>query len=528
LVPYGYRYDETLQGLSPEPAEAAVLVRIYEMAARLVGLAEIANTLNNEGIRTRARTQVRRSGQRVDIGQRRFRTDILRRLITRPLYAGRVQMNGQEFPGQHQAIVPNEVWEQANAAINKELNPPCRRFQTRDKHFHVLKGLAHCGSCGRALVPNASGKLDSCGKPYRYYTCGYLHKERNDAACPVRHVAANVLELAVIGFLGQCGQHPDVIQATLDAVRLLRLRDRAPWRARLSEVDQILTKNTEQVRNCAKAIAVGGISSLTEALRAESDTLHEEKQRLLAEQAQLRADLAACEGAEMNAEHIRRSLARFAEILPGLSQQQQRELISLFLERVEVRPAKQSKQAPEAGTRLLEIRLKLRVARLTEGIEERIVVEQRDPQAEPAHPGRPLLVLTMEVALAQNSSMVPVSIMTPFRCGLDFKRRSAVAPKQEKPAQHAIHRARAWQRRLDAEPRLNRVRLAAEEGLSPGAITHHMKLLDLAEEIQTHLLNLTKQREVQCFSLNRMKAIAELPETEQRRQFAQLRKAAAA
>lgn len=79
-------------------------------------------------IRTRARTQMRRSGQRVGIGQPRFRTDILRRLIARPLYVGRVQMNGREFPGQHQAIVTNEVWEQADAAISKELNPPRRRF----------------------------------------------------------------------------------------------------------------------------------------------------------------------------------------------------------------------------------------------------------------------------------------------------------------------------------------------------------------------------------------------------------------
>ncbi|MDI1320254.1 MAG: recombinase family protein, partial [bacterium] len=342
-----------------------------------------------------------------------------------------------------------------------------------------------------------------------------------------RHVAANVLELAVIGFLGQCSQHPEVIQATLDGVRQHRLRDRAPWRARLSEVDQILAKNTEQVRNCAKAIAVGGISVLTEALRAEADALHEDKQRLLVEQSQLRADLAACEEGEMNAERIRQSLARFAEILPGLSQPQQRELISLFLERVEVRPAKQSKQAPEAGTRLLEIRLKLRVARLIEGMEERIVIEQRDPQAALAGQGRPL-ILTMEVALAQNSSAVPVSILTPFRCGLGFNRRAAITAKPEKPAQHVIHRARAWQRRIDAEPRLNRVRLAAEEGLSPGAITHHMKLLELAEEIQTHLFNLTTQREVQRFSLNRMKALAELPLDEQRRQFAEFFPARAA
>lgn len=518
LVPYGYRYDATLQGLSPEPAEAAVLVRIYEMAARLVGLAAIANTLNEEGIRTRSRTHVRRDGQKLTLGERRFRTDILRRLITRPLYAGRVRMNGQEFPGQHAAVVPAELWEQANAAINRALHPLPRRFQTRDKHFHLLKGIAYCGCCGRALVPNASGKLDPAGKPYRYYTCGYLHKERTDAACPVRHVAASALELAVTGFLGQCSQHPEIIQATLTSARQRSQTDRAPWRARLTEVEQILAANTGQLRNCAQAIAVGGMASLTEALREQADTLHQEKQRLLVEREQLRADLAGCEQGVLDAERIRQSLGRFAEILPSLTPAQQRDLLALFLERVEVRPVRQPRQEPVPGTRLLELRLKLRVARLITGMEERVVIEQRDPPA-PALSGRPL-VLTLDIALAQAGGMVPVNILAPFRCELGFSRRAPATPQPECPAQHALHRARAWQRRLDAEPRLNRVRLAAEEGLSPGAITHHMKLLHLAEEIQTHLLNLTTKSAVRRYSLNRMKALAELPLDEQRRQFA--------
>ncbi|MCX6943655.1 MAG: recombinase family protein, partial [Opitutales bacterium] len=164
------------------------------------------------------------------------------------------------------------------------------------------------------------------------------------------------------------------------------------------------------------------------------------------------------------------------------------------------------------------LRLKLRVARLITGMEERVVIEQRDPPA-PALSGRPL-VLTLDIALAQAGGMVPVNILAPFRCELGFSRRAPATPQPECPAQHALHRARAWQRRLDAEPRLNRVRLAAEEGLSPGAITHHMKLLHLAEEIQTHLLNLTTKSAVRRYSLNRMKALAELPLDEQRRQFA--------
>lgn len=185
-VPFGYLYDETSQGLSPHPTEAATLRRIFELAAKLVSLTEIANTLNAEGLRTRARIFQKRDGTKKNVGEKRFRSDIVRRLITRPLYAGRVRMNGKEFPGLHAALVTDDLWERANAAIRPALLPAARRFRNRDKHFHLLKGVAHCGCCGRAMIPNASGKLDPDGKPYRYYTCGYAHKERSAASRPRR------------------------------------------------------------------------------------------------------------------------------------------------------------------------------------------------------------------------------------------------------------------------------------------------------------------------------------------------------
>jgi ParB-like chromosome segregation protein Spo0J len=53
---------------------------------------------------------------------------------------------------------------------------------------------------------------------------------------------------------------------------------------------------------------------------------------------------------------------------------------------------------------------------------------------------------------------------------------------------HPIHRARAWRRRLGSERGLNQLKLATEEDLSPGSITHHLKLLQLADEIQAKLL----------------------------------------
>ena len=527
-VPFGYLYDEASQGLTPHPTEDATLRRVFELAAKFVSLTEIANALNDEGLRTRARIFQKRDGTKKNVGEKRFRSDIIRRLITRPLYAGRVRMNGQEFPGLHAALVTDDLWERANAAIRPALQPATRRFRNRDKHFHLLKGVAHCGCCGRAMIPNASGKLDPDGKPSRYYTCGYAHKERSDAHCPVRHVSATALETAVVGFLGACSQHPDVLATTTASARERRQTDRAPLRARLSEAEKGLTAITDQLRNCAKALVLGNVPALDEVLREQAGALQTEKQRLLVEREQVRLELAASEEGDIDTKRVGTALEKFGELLPTLPPNEQRDLIMLFLERVEVRPSDQP--APKIGAclRLLELRLKLRVGRLIEGMSERLVIEERTALAASVAPGRPL-VLTLNVALAPVSgAQKPVTLLTPFRCELGVT-RCAPAPKPElPPLLHPIHRARAWQRRLEAERGLNRLKLAAEEGLAPGSVTHHMKLLQLAEPIQAHLLNLTTADEARRYGLNRMKALAELPHDEQVRQFAALSATAAA
>jgi len=516
-VPYGYTYDAELQGLKPLPEEVAVLRRIYEQAAQLVPLTDIANALNDQGLRTRARIRQRRDGVKYAIGEKRFRTDILRRLIMRPLYAGRVRMHGIEYPGQHTGIVSQELWERANAAITKALQPARCRLRARDKNFHVLKGIAICGGCGRAMVPNASGKRDSSGQLYRYYTCGHAHKERGDARCPVRHVSASALEAAVIGFLGECSQHPDVLRTTSVQAQQRSESERAPLRAKLVELDHGIAELTQQLRHCAQAVARGSIDFLGDELRQEAAALHQKKQILLVEREQARQDLAACEQRSLDPERVRRSLARFGELMPTLSPEQQRDLMLLFLERVEVRPA--VKPAPDACARHIELRLKVRVHRLIEGMEERLVIDAGDRRALPAVAATRPLLLQTEVAVRQAGG---VALLSPFARTLLTSKRATPPKPAPAPVQHPLHRARAWQRRLENEPKLKRIDLAAAEGLTPGAITHCMKLLQLVPAIQERLLNLSTPAELHRFSLNRMKALAELPPDEQLLRFAAL------
>ena len=250
--------------------------------------------------------------------------------------------------------------------------------------------------------------------------------------------------------------------------------------------------------------------------------LNAEKQRFLVEREQVRIELAACEDGDVATARVSQALQKFSALLPNLSPNEQRDLVMLFLDRVEVRPSTRPSAKLTAGIRLLELRLKLRVHRLIEGMAERLVIEERVQRADSAAPTRPL-VLTVDVSLAPSSGTTkPVTLLAPFPCELGITRRATAQKPASPPMLHPIHRARAWRRRLDSERGLNQLKLAAEEGLSPGSITHHLKLLQLTDDIQAKLLDLTKAEDVRRYGLNQMKALAELPHDEQRKRLVEI------
>lgn len=134
---------------------------------------------------------------------------------------------------------------------------------------------------------------------------------------------------------------------------------------------------------------------------------------------------------------------------------------------------------------------------------------------------------TLDVSIAPPSGGAkPVTLLAPFPCELGIARRPAAPEPAALPTLHPIHRACARRRRLDTERGLNQLKLAAEEGLAPGSITRRLVLLQLADDIQGKLLDLTKAKDVRRYGLNQMKALAELPHEEQRRRISEIERKA--
>jgi len=518
-IPYGYDYDRETQTLRPNAAEAEIVRRVYEAAAQLVPLTDIANSLNAEGHRTKARIFKRRDGNRENVGARRFRSDKLRKIIRSPVYLGRVRFKGEDFAAKHEALVPVELWERANAAVTKTLQPARCRLQARDKHFHLLKGLAYCGHCGRAMIPNASGKRDGDGRPYRYYTCGHAHKEKADASCPLRHVSASGIETTVIGFMGKVARQPEIVRQAVEGSRSVRKSDRAPLQAKLATLDKSLARANQGLRNCVEALAAGGAEMLNEELRERAADLKAEKQRFLVEREQVRQALLDCDQDALDIDRLTRATMRFHDLFPELTPDEQKALVALCIARVEIRA--KSGAVTSDGERVIELKLKLHAARLVEGMENRVVVQSRATDHLPF--SKPSVTFDCLIELGSPGKGASVTIVAPFRCELRVSKAPQPATVAAPTILHPIHRALAWKRSMAANPKLSFAELARRSEVSAPTLTHHFKLLQLLPEIQEFLLGLKDSALLHKFSLNRMKALAVLPPDEQREAFDQLR-----
>lgn len=107
------------------------------------------------------------------------------RMLTNPYYKGCVRYQGVTFAGAHEALVPNEVWDQVQTVLGTNRSAA----DATQVHEHYLKGTVFCGQCGsRLIVCNAKS---SQGTIYPYFVCGSRHGGRGDCtrqAMLIEHV----------------------------------------------------------------------------------------------------------------------------------------------------------------------------------------------------------------------------------------------------------------------------------------------------------------------------------------------------
>jgi len=152
-------YDVRERRLVINPAEADTVKHIYERYLELGRVRQLSKDLEKRGIVSKVRV----SQKGIKSGGCRFSRGALYELLANPIYIGEIRHKEERHPGQHEAILPREVWERVQQRLRE----------------NAARGR---GTSNRSISSPLAGKLfDADGQPlyvqgatkarrrYRYY-----------------------------------------------------------------------------------------------------------------------------------------------------------------------------------------------------------------------------------------------------------------------------------------------------------------------------------------------------------------------
>jgi site-specific DNA recombinase len=157
-VPLGYDLDN--RRLIPNKTEAQLVRHIMERYLKASSVQSLADELNEQGYKTKV--QIRASGPHK--GGCPFRRGTLYHLLSNPIYLGKIVHKGQVYPGEHQAIVPEELFNAVQAKLKDKASGSAKRSSAQ--HPSLLTGILF-DSDNRPMTPSHASKGKT--KRYRYY-----------------------------------------------------------------------------------------------------------------------------------------------------------------------------------------------------------------------------------------------------------------------------------------------------------------------------------------------------------------------
>lgn len=181
-LPLGYDVDN--RRLVINQREADLVRQIYQRYLELGSVVELADDLNAKGYKTKV--QQKASGPHR--GGCAFRRGTLYHLLSNPIYRGKIVHKREVYPGEHEAIVPEDLFQTVQDKLKANASGTSRRL--RGQQPSLLTGIL-MDSAGRAMTPSHASKGKA--QRYRYYVT------RPDQTCnePAYRVSAHDLEQIV-------------------------------------------------------------------------------------------------------------------------------------------------------------------------------------------------------------------------------------------------------------------------------------------------------------------------------------------
>ena len=191
-------YDAVAKKLVVNLTEAEQVREIFKLYLERGSLLAVVAEVNQRGWTSKSWTNLR--GKLVP--GRLFDRNLVVRVLTNPIYLGKMPYRDELHQGAHEALVDHKTWD----AVQEQLRAkrPQRRGRPVDRWTPMLAGLVKCGVCGAGMTSMTTRRL---GRRYAYYVCQNL-VNRGAKACPGSRAPAGELERFVVDRLKAAGREP--------------------------------------------------------------------------------------------------------------------------------------------------------------------------------------------------------------------------------------------------------------------------------------------------------------------------------
>jgi site-specific DNA recombinase len=315
-------YDVKDKKLLINDEEAEQVSKIYQLYLDRGSLLSVVEEVNRRGWRNK--THIARTSR--ICGGSPFDKNSIRRILTHPIYAGKVLFEGEIYEGEHEAIVKQGIWDSVQAQLEKHRG---RSGNGRKPNGRALLGrILRCGSCGASFSHNSTG---SGNRRYRYYVCQTLQK-KGKTACPDGRVSAPEIEQFVVEKIMAIGKDPKLVAKTCRAARMALEKQKTSLAAETKRLDRKIRGLAEERDNLLDAVAKGGKGA--KAIRERLAKVDEDLQGRTQAAEEARRKSATTETASIDEDDLSAVLASFTPVWDELFPQERSRVLHLLIEQV--------------------------------------------------------------------------------------------------------------------------------------------------------------------------------------------------
>ena len=353
FAPYGYQLVNGKLEINEE--EAVAIRTIYDQYVNTdIGSNGISKYLENHGIR-----KIQRQNGKNPL----FDAHLVRLILKNPVYCGKIaygrrktekvhgtrneyhlveQENFLLVDGLHEAIIPEDVWNAAQAKLIAQAKKYEHVNKGKNERTHLLSGIVKCPICGAGMYGNKSIKYKKDGTKYKvffYYGCKHRGMQRGHKCDYRKQIREELLNDAVAEVIVKLVSNPHFAAMMQEKINM---------KVDTTAIDQEITNYEKQLRQdyTIKSKLIEEIDNLNpddrHYIRRKADLddrlyrMYDKIEELESQLMDARAKKTSIEAEKITGDNIYKVLIYFDKLYFAMNDVERRQLIEALIAEIQI------------------------------------------------------------------------------------------------------------------------------------------------------------------------------------------------